>query len=213
MCRKGASSIFVVLLIAVATVAGAQGIVGTAHDLSSKSYAPDGRICVFCHTPHQSSAASAQDPLWNHELSQTPTYGVYGSLTMQAVPTDVGGATAGAANVSQLCLSCHDGTIAIGATYNGPLDTSEFVTGGANLGTNLSDDHPINFTYDDVLANLDSELTVPDSASAVDPSGNIPLFDGKVQCATCHDAHDDTNGPFLVVNNNASALCLNCHIK
>ena len=34
-----------------------------------------------------------------------------------------------------------------------------------------------------------------------------------VQCATCHNVHDNTNVPFLRVNNAASGLCLTCHIK
>ena len=41
----------------------------------------------------------------------------------------------------------------------------------------------------------------------------VPLFGGKVQCATCHDAHDNTASPFLVKANTNSDLCLTCHDK
>ena len=65
----------------------AQTVVGTAHDLSSTGPGAQTnvtRVCVFCHTPHQAAAANAQDPLWNHTLSATASYGVYGSATMNA---------------------------------------------------------------------------------------------------------------------------------
>jgi len=35
----------------------------------------------------------------------------------------------------------------------------------------------------------------------------------KMQCSSCHDAHDNTNGKFLVMSNTASALCIVCHTK
>ncbi|MFQ6084309.1 MAG: cytochrome c3 family protein [Candidatus Aminicenantia bacterium] len=198
-------------------------VVGTDHDMSvgGGSYADTTAtwVCVFCHTPHQASAASGQDPLWNHTLSSTANYGTYDSDTIDATDiTDIGGAAAGSANVSNLCMSCHDGTIAVGSLWNPPnvnppADTTTKVTGGANLGTDLSDDHPINFTYDSTLATNDGELNTPVSTSWVDAGQTVPLFSSKVQCASCHDPHDDTNQPFLVKGNTDSALCTTCHIK
>jgi predicted CXXCH cytochrome family protein len=42
----------------------------------------------------------------------------------------------------------------------------------------------------------------------------LPLFDGKMQCATCHDVHDNsTYRPFLRASTTQSALCLACHGK
>ena len=46
-----------------------------------------------------------------------------------------------------------------------------------------------------------------------DGAGEIPLFGGTVQCASCHDPHDNTNAPFLRKTNTASALCSTCHQK
>ena len=42
-----------------------------------------------------------------------------------------------------------------------------------------------------------------------------PLFDDKVECASCHDPHDqvvDGTGKFLRLDNAGSALCLDCHV-
>jgi predicted CXXCH cytochrome family protein len=51
----------------------------------------------------------------------------------------------------------------------------------------------------------------------VDPSaltGRVKLdASGQLQCTSCHDAHDDSNGKFLVMPNQASALCQTCHTK
>jgi predicted CXXCH cytochrome family protein len=75
------------------------------------------------------------------------------------------------------------------------------------------DDHPVNFTYDAALATADGGLLTPVSSSYVDAGHTVKLFGGKVQCASCHNAHDNTNVPFLTRTNSGSQLCLSCHRK
>lgn len=224
-------AILLVALLGVAGVAAAQTVVGSSHDLSSAGPGATtnvGRVCVFCHTPHQATAAAGQEPLWNHTLSATASYGVYASATLDATPTDIGGAVAGSASVSNLCMSCHDGTVSVAALYNAPneapindnpanitvtaggnVTAAGLITGNPNLGIALSDDHPINFTYDTALATADGELRDP----AITPAVAALLFASTVQCASCHDPHDDTFEPFMRVDNTASALCTTCHVK
>lgn len=198
----------------------------TAHDLSvgstntfNQAGFPDTNvtaICVFCHTPHQPSGTTT-DPLWNHTLSSTASYGVYASNTLNATPTDIGGQQ----TVSNLCMSCHDGTVGVGSQYNpqngvGAPSTAAVTisnTNSAYLGTDLTNDHPINFTYNAALATADGELVTPTSASCVDAACNVPLFGGTLQCASCHDPHNDTIQPFLTVTQVDSALCTTCHTK
>lgn len=81
-------------------------------------------ICVFCHTPHQ--AANNVTPLWNRKTegagvgaTYTQNYIVYSSNTLDA--TQVQGTLNQPGGSSKLCLSCHDGLIAIGnvSVYNG----------------------------------------------------------------------------------------------
>ena len=205
------------------------GIAGSKHDLSTtgpNSNTNATRNCVFCHTPHMAAAANGQYPLWNHEISAVAAYGVYTSDTLDAVPTDIGGAAAGTASVSNLCMSCHDGTVAINTLYNDPNETptwtitastnvnaTGFIINEPNLGSDLSDDHPINFTYDNALFLADGELIDPDSADWVDVAQTVPLFGATVQCASCHDPHDDTFEPFMVKDNTDSLLCTTCHVK
>jgi predicted CXXCH cytochrome family protein len=115
------------------------------------------------------------------------------------------------AGISKLCLSCHDGTVAIDA-YGGSSGTTN-MTGAAKIGTDLRNDHPVSFTYNAALATADGGLVTPNSASKVDAAGIVPLFSSKLECASCHDAHDNTYGSFLRMNNAGSALCLTCHNK
>lgn len=221
------------LLGAVALILGpaaaqAQTIVGSKHDLSNTGPGVHGgttEICVFCHTPHQATAANKQDPLWNHTLSATASYGIYASTTLNATPTDIGGAVAGSATVSNLCMSCHDGTVSVASLYNPPnsgmgaivaggaVTGAGLITGNPNLGTDLTDDHPVNFTFNAALATADGGLVTPASAAWVDAGSTVPLYTWTVQCASCHNVHNPTNVPFLRVANAASALCLKCHVK
>ena len=210
-----------------ATSAFAAGtVVGSKHDLrATGGGTPTGNgfveVCAACHTPHQATAANAQDPLWNHTGTATTAFGVYSSSTLNATPTNIGGAAMGSQSASMLCMSCHDGTVSVLSMYNPPnsgagtvtalalrIDATGHIISNANIGTNLTDDHPVNFTYDTALASADGGLKDP----ATTPAVAALLNGGMVQCSSCHDVHDPTNVPFLVTSNAASALCLTCQV-
>ncbi|MEW6070635.1 MAG: cytochrome c3 family protein, partial [Candidatus Thermoplasmatota archaeon] len=181
----------------------------------------ESQVCIFCHTPHQKAITAT--PLWNKTLSSQASYGVYASGSFNATVADVGGAS----TVSNLCLSCHDGTVAVNSIDNKSsigtptmgatteLDASGKIAAGreALIGTSLTNDHPINFTYDAALATADGGLVSPNSASYVDAAHTIPLYSSKVQCASCHNPHSNANSSFLRKANNGSALCITCHNK
>lgn len=200
------------------------------------------QLCVFCHTPH--GAATGATPLWNRKVAgngYTQSYVLYDSSTLDA--KQVQGSLEQPGGSSKLCLSCHDGTVAIGnvnvlngtspitnptnnstiATTGGPnMPTGSGATTGftRNLGTNLSNDHPISVSYNDALAFRDGELRTPSANSSligVRTPGNKPKLklentgtpganQAQVQCATCHDPHiretDTTKGnqKFLRLN-------------
>jgi predicted CXXCH cytochrome family protein len=181
------------------------GISGSDHDFS-KWPGMGGQVCLPCHAPHN-GVDVANAPLWNHEVS-TATYTLYSSPTLDAVPGQPGGA-------SKLCLSCHDGTVAIDA-YGGRTG-GEKMTGGDLVGTDLSDDHPISFIYDNTLADKDGGLYYPTVKTSGVPgtTGTIEedmLFAGSLECASCHDVHDTNNIENLLIKSNTlSGLCLTCH--
>ncbi len=217
------AAVAIALTFAVGFV-GYAGVVGSRHDLSSGGPLADGstdedQICVFCHTPH---GAGVNVPLWNHQTSSA-TYTVYDSSTMQA--------TAGnpPSGISALCLSCHDGTVAVNNLFNPPNDLAANPSMGsgtelnasfqidpnrpAYMGNDLSNDHPVSFQYTGTLATDDGNLNTPASTDWVDAGETVPLFAGNLECASCHDPHDDTVTPFLVKSNGSSQLCRTCHTQ
>ncbi len=194
-----------VLLAAGAVAYGATGVANTKHNLSASGPGPikvagEGRVCIFCHTPHSANPIA---PLWNREDTGT-YYQTYESSTLQAV---VGQPTGS----SRLCLSCHDGTIALTQTYNSRNlgGTAVYISpqDRGYIGTDLSDDHPISFVYDSALVARNGYLAEPASLPP-----ELPLDSGsELQCTTCHDPHDDTFGKFLRMDNTASRMCTACH--
>ena len=184
----------VLVIVSMAASNAFAVVTGTAHDFSP---AQDGSMaCQYCHTPHMALAGT---PLWNHKLSDR-IYEVYWSSSLDA---KVGQPTGS----SKLCLSCHDGTIALEATVNRGSGQTYMPPGSTNVGTDLSDDHPISFVYSTDLSNEDPQIKPPDS---LPDDLRLDAF-GEMQCATCHDPHDDTFGNFLVASNLRSNLCLKCH--
>ncbi len=187
----------------------AQTIVGSKHDFSTQAWntSVGSQICIVCHTPHNASLVVTDAPLWNHATTAT-TYTLYASSKLNATMSQPDAS-------SKLCLSCHDGTVALenfGTTTTG----THFIAGGFNLGSGLNNDHPVSFTYDAALATADGGLKNPSTAlSGLGGTiGQNMLFGGKMQCASCHDVHNTAGqASLLVKTNNASALCLTCHSK
>ncbi|MEN8191403.1 MAG: cytochrome c3 family protein [Bacteroidota bacterium] len=198
-----------IAIVVVFFIAGSSfaQITGSAHDFSGATWNASGEICIVCHTPHNAEAV-ANAPLWNHEIDNTTTYTVYSSNTMDATvanPPDGG---------SKLCLSCHDGAVALD-NFGGATGGTNFISTGL-LGTDLSNDHPVSFTYDDVLAGDDGGLADPLTVNS-GLGGTIDedmLKGGKLQCSSCHDAHNAAGLTGLLLKSNAASdLCLTCHIK
>jgi len=208
------------LLVGLFAVQVTGQITGSAHDFSGYAWSA-AEICLPCHTPHHADNTVADAPLWNHEVTAVAAYTLYSSSTMNAI--DLGQPNGN----SKLCLSCHDGTVAVDSYggLTGTVNIATFDNGGtqpvgyAFVDTDLSDDHPISFTYDDALAGSDGELHTPSNTAAigVGAGGTINaemLFAGKMECASCHDVHNGAgNDNLLVLNNTGSALCLTCHSK
>ena len=220
--KWGSSFTFITLILAVflwSHQASASSVASTKHNLSATGpgtfkAATEQRVCAFCHTPHNADPA---DPLWNH-VSSGSTYTPYSSDTMaQAAPGQPSG-------TSKLCLSCHDGTIALGSVHNLPENMGagtitglgSALTGPTLLSTDLSDDHPISFTYDAALVVKNTELVNPAVAGA-----SLPLYGlgkNQVECASCHNPHESVNPKFLRMGYTdgsgfGSPLCRACHDK
>jgi predicted CXXCH cytochrome family protein len=204
---KTIAKISAVLFIVFMTQFSIAQIAGSAHDFSGSTWNTTGEICIVCHTPHHSDISITDAPLWNHQIT-SQTFQLYTSSTLDA--------TMGQPDASsKLCLSCHDGVTAVD-NFGGTTTGTQTLTGDANIGTDLRNDHPVSFTYDLTLANADGGLFDPTTTNS-GLGGTINadmLFSGKLQCASCHDVHNSSGIDFLLVKSNAaSGLCLTCHNK
>lgn len=199
--------IFFLILFSVPVVVNSQSIVDTKHNLSVTGLGTvksitESEICLFCHTAHNTNPSG---PLWNRN-DPGSSYTLYGSSTMKALPGQPSGS-------SILCLSCHDGTIALGNVLSrGSIisfaNTVNMPPGPSNLSTDLRNDHPFSFTYDAALATANGQLKTPGSL----PS-QINLENNKLQCTSCHDPHKNIYTDFLVASTQNSNLCNACHEK
>ncbi len=210
------------------TVAGSpHNFSGQAWNAYSSTTMLGGQICQPCHTPHNSDLTVTEAPLWNHQFT-TASYQMYTGFDFGTFVTGVGytgyGVTA-PDGTSKLCLSCHDGSVALGAF--GGQTGGVALTGGALLSTDLRNDHPISIPYDSLVG---GGLHTPNYAypsystttGALAAQTTLPLKTialnrldaaGKVQCTSCHGAHSNSRGYQLSMDNRGSALCLACHKK
>jgi predicted CXXCH cytochrome family protein len=203
-----------VLALACAAASGQQfsGDVLGQHNLSPGGTSPvQGGLsaaCLYCHAPH--SGVGGQTPLWNQTLTMQ-TYTAYQSTTYSetGAPRPVLGSD------SNLCLSCHDGSIAPGQTVAyGKWAMTGSMTAADNFGTNLSNSHPFSL----VLPLKDAADLVPslyNSGVTADPTRAVKLVNGNIECTSCHHAHVESTDPvalnFLVRDGSSGQICLACH--
>lgn len=205
--QKHLGAILALLLFGLPALPAAESVISSKHNLSVSGPGDiratlESEICIFCHTPHR---ATGVQPLWNHTLSEA-AYTPYNSSTLKATIGQPNGS-------SRLCLSCHDGTVALGKVNSraASIEMRGGVTtlpaGATRLGTDLSDDHPVSFTYDAALVTANGQLREP---SALNQKVRLD-HNNQMQCTSCHDPHNNEFGKFMVQNNTASSLCLECH--
>ncbi len=209
------------------------------------------RICIYCHAPHNTyklspanggpgagvggglQAPDAFDylPLWNHTLTGNfASYTMYqngpgapqkGQHASQAIAN---GMTPG--SVSLLCLSCHDGSVAVNSYGNSSQLSRSISGGGATIDTvyqigkdnYLGNHHPIGFDYD-AVSGADPDIRPADTAT-MGTAGTVRdhlvgAGNSRMECSTCHSVHNKGNtGETLLWRSDVnSQLCLTCHAK
>ena len=224
------------------------GIVGSPHDFTD-DYSDEvggavlelgttggwnkrNEICRVCHVPHDHQLATQRYTnglLWNHAVSAA-TYTMYDSAWSSTLD---GAQSAQPDGVAKLCLGCHDGTIAIDTfdkyagtagnemanIYGGGLMHFQVPSFADGANEDLRGTHPLSIIYDTAA---DPNLNA--TSTAMGTSGTIAdvLDNGKVQCSSCHDVHDQESvaGTHLLrvaqtvaQGGAASGLCLTCHDK
>jgi predicted CXXCH cytochrome family protein len=199
----------------------------------------DGQTCIFCHTPH---GGSNTIPLWNRNATTGASYQLYTSSTTTSTTTasQLASSISGAclschdgtiavdvlADVNGLAFGPSVAFTAQGtakASYGGGSGGSSNVMSGGLpfLGGDLRNDHPVAIVYETARAAKPGEFVtqqISGSVISVGTSNPLPLFGASaatatVECASCHNAHNNSLGNFLRKPNTGSAMCLSCHIK
>src|SRR5581483_8121127 len=121
-------------------------------------------VCVFCHTPHGANQEGVKfrAPIWNRTLSsaQYQMYDQVWSKSFEARPNNPGHPT----GYSRLCLSCHDGTIALGSVLN--------KQGSGGLNGSI-------------------QMEYPTGQAPAGPFGSMPVGEGPTGQAPPHPEHAD----------------------
>lgn len=203
----------IAIFVATAVVAQYGRVQNTLHNLSVTGPGDvrsmtETEVCKFCHIPH---SAVVNDPLWGQQLSKVEHYETArlrsGAESIPAPQPD---------GSSRLCLSCHDGTVAVGDGGRGPRQ--HLPAGRGVVGTDLSGSHPISFVVrdkDETLGGGHDMAVRPLAAIQADREVRLDP-QGKMQCTTCHDPHDDRNftqgtTPRFWVKPTVTEVCVTCH--
>lgn len=239
------SPAFAVAIIGDPVLGADDPILGSKHDFTGLNnragvvampgvaFSDYGYSCVYCHVPPEDAGANSADfggiPDWNRFTPATENYKLYDSPTLNSK-------TSSPNPISMLCLSCHDGTMAVDmvvfkpATFNSAEDKAMHmrINGSDNIescgkchngqvahdisvkviGTDLSNDHPISMRYAG-LGFDDPDFRPPDNPDGF--NNGVKLYNGNVECMTCHNVHNPTNE--LLLRAKAEVLCFTCHIK
>jgi predicted CXXCH cytochrome family protein len=161
--------------------------------------------CAYCHAPH----SGLNTGLWNQKLT-TQVYSTYNSNTQKNLTVQP---TLG--TVSNQCLSCHDGTVAVGATVAyGQVTTHGSMNSSDVFGNNMQSSHPFSMALP-LKDNVDLAASLVSSGKTADPTGAVALIKGNVECTSCHNPHvqakDLVSRNFLVKDSANGQMCLACH--
>lgn len=223
-------------------------ILGSKHDLTSLNrrantqamegvaYVDYGDACVYCHIPPEaegSESAPEQIAGWNRIRPAVEGYELYDSPSFRStaqIPNEV----------TLLCLSCHDGTMAVDRIVNTPrawknggemtmhmrLNASADLNscglchdgwtahdlGNKHIGTDLRSNHPVSVLYPGLALSINSNVVDKRFKTPRDESGfsnGVRLFNGFVECASCHDVHNPSN--YKLLRARGASLCSTCH--
>lgn len=201
------------------------GISGSKHDMNrllvnqpTAGATADGqqRICAFCHTPHHKVDASMTDynPLWSHTLNNS-AFTAYGAKTVTFEGAGARMAADPLTGPSRLCMSCHDGVIAVDQHYNAAgTANNQHLKGdgwdevGVGLANDVSNDHPIGF-----------DISGYPAADAEVGSGGMPIFGSAIRSNLLAPNNTKLNNrPFTSIGFNSGGVggatyftCASCH--
>ncbi|MEW6365869.1 MAG: cytochrome c3 family protein [Acidobacteriota bacterium] len=227
---------------AQATIATGPHDLSAGSALRNGNASINGQTCVFCHTPHGANLNSTA-PLWNRNNVTSTYQVYSSSTMDAAAPSSaqIAGSVSGACmschdgSIAVDVLVNLNGAAfgpavaftvqgAAKATYgNVAPGSNNLMTGGIPaMGTDLRNDHPITIIYQTARLATPTEFVTETQVGSkiyvASGTGDLPLYgaaaaSATVECGSCHNPHNNTQGSFLRKSNATSAICTTCHIK
>ena len=171
------------------------GLIGGKHDFTGGGKI--GRdLCLPCHTPH---LRATPPPRWDRRAATTQPLRPFEGLDVE-----LGG-------WSLLCLGCHDGVTAPDVYSSTHALSVVGDAGGLGIAGRGLRSHPVGVRYPPAGVRYP---VAPDKYNpiAVVEAAGLLVPDGRIECTTCHDAHNTRRQrAMLRVSNERSRLCLICH--
>jgi predicted CXXCH cytochrome family protein len=164
--------------------------------------------CAYCHAPH----SGVNMGLWNQKLT-TQSYTMYTPNTSKTVKNS--GVQPAIASSSNMCLSCHDGTVAVGSTVAyGQITMMGSMNPVDVFSDKMQTSHPFSLALP-MKDNSHLVSTLATNGKTADSTGAVKLINGSVECTSCHNPHvqakDMVAQKFLVRDGSAGQVCLSCH--
>jgi predicted CXXCH cytochrome family protein len=170
---------------------------GASHELAAQRHDPMLRnglrpadLCIQCHNSVEQSR-KAMHPAAMGRAHVTSAMTTRGASPGSPLDTE-----------TRLCLSCHDGTMAVDVGIGNDGDR------GSHAGS-----HPVGIAYANGAATGQPNATVGfgELRPVAKLNSRLRLFNRQVGCGTCHSPFSSEKG-LLVMSNHRSQLCLSCHI-
>ncbi|MFQ5430772.1 MAG: cytochrome c3 family protein [Phycisphaerae bacterium] len=182
--------------LATASLTGwaSAGIEGSKHDFSNAEWS-GGDHCAACHAT-KNPVPPRTPPAWNPNADLTRRFGA----PAEKRPSPGSG--------TRICLRCHDGSIARD-TIAGVVRVrfANVQNPGLLRSGHGRSNHPVGVRYPQFDKGFRPMTTVL-------ARNTVRLPDGRVECVSCHDPHNQSGMRAMLVTGNArSALCLTCHKK
>ncbi len=161
--------------------------------------------CSYCHAPH----SGLNIGLWNQKLT-TQNYTMYTSTTEKN-----SGIQPVLGSPSNMCLSCHDGTVAVGSTVvYGTVTVSGTMAPADVFSNKMQSSHPFSLVTP-LKDNIHLVASLAANGTTADTTGAVKLIKGNVECTSCHNPHvqakDQVSQNFLAKDGSGGQLCLACH--
>ncbi|OFW23661.1 MAG: hypothetical protein A3G21_07025 [Acidobacteria bacterium RIFCSPLOWO2_12_FULL_66_21] len=164
-----------------------RGYHGSAHGQAANPRTPRANNgCESCHGP---GAAHVEDPAKPESIKRFPTM----------KPRDV----------SETCLTCH--TRGAHTQWKGSMHDARNLS---CITCHSVHDHKSEKALLKTATVIDTCATCHRAETAkLQRSGHMPLREGKMDCASCHNPHGTTNARMLRAGNWINETCVSCHAE